>query len=278
MAASNLSSGPSPWAGLMISTSGMSSWAPIRHAHVLQRVENCRADPIAQAPKEMSRGFGVLCRQSEVMKGKPPFVRRRKPAHRHHPIRIGHRQIGPIPLPTDRQQEQADAVLQPLRRNPVGPIGLAPWRRARRRRRTERQPHADPGRNRQVERHVRPARRPARRDAEDLLDDRCRLPQVGEWKKIIEKLMSSESQDHAGERHWPAARRPPMLRLPRGAGSTLVCPRRLRLVTMSAVTETKTPCTRPKTRKLGVRPCHKPIMTMFSMMHKIEPRSGQVPQ
>jgi hypothetical protein len=39
-------------------------------AHVLSRIDDRWADPIAKPAQEMSRGIGVLRRQSEVMKGK----------------------------------------------------------------------------------------------------------------------------------------------------------------------------------------------------------------
>ena len=82
--------------------------------------------------------------------------------------------------------------------------------------------------------------------------------QVGECQKIVEKLISAKV------RIMPASadiqRR---ARLPDRVGCARGGARRLRLMTMSAVTETKTPCMRPNTRKLSVRPCHKPMMSMF---------------
>ena len=84
-------------------------------------------------------------------------------------------------------------------------------------------------------------------------------PQVGEWNKIIEKLMRTKVRIMPASATGQGALE---------AGFALARPRRLRVITVSAVMETKSPCIRPNRRKLGVRPCHKPMISMFNMMHK----------
>src|ERR1700722_11745346 len=68
---------------------------------------------------------------------------------------------------------------------------------------------------------------------------------VGECQNICEKLMSAKV------RIIPASVTGQLAPV---RAFEAACPRRLSLMTMSAVTETKTPCMRPNTRKLSVSP------------------------
>src|SRR5882757_6714273 len=79
-------------------------------------------------------------------------------------------------------------------------------------------------------------------------------PRVAECQKIVERLRSVKVRI-----------------MPATASHGLevgFAPARLRLITMSAVTETSMPCNMPNTRKLSVKPCHRPMISMFSIMHK----------
>src|ERR1700683_620030 len=93
--------------------------------------------------------------------------------------------------------------------------------------------------------------------------------QVGECQKIVEKLINAKVRTMPADAKGQVRIRTPMGATAERPAPALLLVARLRFT--STVTVTRKAWNRPKTRKLMVRPCQRPMITIFRVMQIISP-------